>query len=71
MSALIEKLQRKPYAARVRLLWGAVAACGIVIIAIWLTTLKYRKAGDSTKNMSKFNELYNDAKQLKDYKLSK
>jgi len=61
----IQKLQNRPYAYRVKFLWAAVGVIGIIILVIWLLTLRYR---NTTVNNSRsgFDEIWTNVKKIKD-----
>jgi len=40
MRDFIGELQKKPYATRVKILWGATAAFAIILVVIWSVSLK-------------------------------
>lgn len=46
-SRKIAELQQKPYSVRLRILWAAVVLLGILVIAVWFISLKYRQANPS------------------------
>jgi len=40
MKSFIENLRSKPYHTRVRILWGTTVAIGLILIVIWIVSLK-------------------------------
>ncbi|MBI2607324.1 MAG: hypothetical protein HYW51_00685 [Candidatus Doudnabacteria bacterium] len=40
LNSFIRNLQNKPYGARIRILWTTTIIIGIVLVAVWLATLK-------------------------------
>jgi hypothetical protein len=40
MSNFLETLQQKPYATRVKILWGTTAVLALVILGIWVISIK-------------------------------
>ncbi len=36
----VEKIQKKPYETRVRILWVIVLVCGVILIGLWVLSLK-------------------------------
>ena len=63
MSGFIRKLQNKPYDQKIRILWSVIIISLLLIVVIWVLTLKFRTTpqGDT----SKFRELINNVKKLR------
>lgn len=65
----IKKLQAKPYGEKIRIIWIAMLVTGIIILGIWLLTLKFRKMEQI--DGSKFAPLKESFNQLKELKFTK
>ncbi|MDP3993400.1 MAG: hypothetical protein U1C57_01835 [Candidatus Doudnabacteria bacterium] len=61
----IQKLQNRPYAYRVRFLWTAVAVVGMIILVVWLLTIRYRNP-IANNSRSGFDEIWTNIKKIKD-----
>ncbi len=51
MKDFIERLQNKPYEARVKILWGTVVIVAIVLVLVWALTIKSSVTGLSDGNL--------------------
>ena len=51
----IEKLQNKPYEDRVRILWTVVVIVGIILLVLWVLSLKNTFSGLDTKSLINTN----------------
>ena len=60
----LRELQNKPYKTRLKILWLVVGITAILVIAIWIITLKYRATKPSQES-SKFQPLIENFNKLK------
>lgn len=51
----IKNLQKKPYNTRIKILWTGVILTGIIIILIWLITIKFRSNENEQVNTGESN----------------
>lgn len=51
MNDFIKNLQEKPYETRVKILWGTVGVVAIIILAVWVITLKANIKNLDGKNL--------------------
>lgn len=65
----IRKLQEKPYHIRVRLLWTALGVTAVILIALWLLTLRFRQSETVGRSETATREIWNTLKKVKDIKL--
>ncbi len=63
-SRKISELQQKPYTIKIKILWGTVAGMAIVLLIIWLVTLRYRNL-ETANTTSKFAPILENLKKLK------
>lgn len=67
LAAKIKTLQEKPYEARVKILKRVIVLSVILIVGVWLLTLRLRE-GRTPAKPSPFSPLLNNIKKLKDLK---
>ena len=49
---LINDIQKKPYETRVKILWGTVGVAAIIIVLVWVVSLKSSLGGLSAKSLT-------------------
>jgi hypothetical protein len=53
LSDRLEKLQKKPYETRIKILWGTVIICGVILLLVWMLSLKNVFSNVDSKSLIK------------------
>lgn len=64
----IKNLQHKPYAARVRALWIAVGIVAVIVLGLWLLTLKFRPSPLNKGEGEAPRQIWDTLRQVKQLK---
>jgi len=65
LKKLVERVQKKPYKTKVKILWAAVTAAFILIVMLWIVTIDFRRSGPRESAQPIFSELQRNIEKLK------
>ncbi len=64
--SFIRELQKKPYAVRIRILWGIVIVAAFILGIVWKLTWRYRPVIEQNPSgTSGFKAIWDNLNQLK------
>jgi hypothetical protein len=63
----LNELRSKPYQVRIRYMWAGVAAVALILILVWLVTLRFRtdEGGGLPESYSSFEQIWQNIKEIK------